>query len=71
MPNPSAPAPAPDKTVPVRHFWPLIPVVVALAIAFRLWWPDAPPVLRALVGTAAMVVTATVVVLVAGRRSTR
>ena len=62
---------SPSPTVPVRRFWPLIPVAVALAVAYALWWPDAPAVLHALVGTAALVVTATVVVLVASRRPDR
>ena len=42
-----------------------------MAVVFALWWPGAPAVLHALVGTAALVVTATVVVLLDGRRSDR
>lgn len=62
-------SPDPAQTVPVRRFWPLVPVAVALAVVFAVWWPDAPAVLHALVGTAALVVTATLVALLAGRRS--
>lgn len=70
-PASAAPPAATAQTVPVRRFWPLLPVAAAMAVVFALWWPGAPAVLHALVGTAALVVTATVVVLLDGRRSDR
>lgn len=67
----TSPPPTPTESptpVPARRFWVLIPVAAFLMVAFHFWWPDGPAVLRALVGTVALIVTATVVVLIDGRR---
>jgi hypothetical protein len=66
-PMPGRPADAPT-TVPARRFWVLVPVALLVFVLFAFVWPDAPGAVRALVGTAALIVTATVVVLVDNRR---
>lgn len=66
--SPNATSPTRPSTVPARHFRVLIPVAVVLALVFHFWWPTGPGVLRALVGTVVMVVAASAIVLLHGRR---
>jgi hypothetical protein len=70
-PTPDSPTPGrrtARTTVPARRFWVLVPVALLVFALFAVVWPDAPGAVRALVGTAALIVTATVVVLVDNRR---
>lgn len=72
---PDSPAPDhpanPPRTVPIRRFWVLLPVAALLFALLTFVWPDVPGPLRALVGTAVLIATATVVVLVDNRRPPR